>query len=104
MCQLIVGKGPHKDNVPLASTQENPEPSLENTSATRSMAISVTRSSDGNKINLDFVLHTSSTDEELSSNENQEDDIRPTTGRHGKMYSFPVSHIFNSKNNFRLHR
>ncbi len=29
-------------------------------------------------------------------------EIRP--GRHGKMYSFPVSHIFNSKNNFRLYR
>ena len=74
---MTVDDGPPIENstekTPII-TQTNPEPSLANTSGSSSMS-GTAISPDENEIDIDFILHTSTSDDQLSSSNNNTGDI-----------------------------
>ena len=76
-CQLIVEDGLHEENTPLI-TQGRPGPSLPHISASSSMEVSAVRSPDENEIDLDFILHSNSSEDQSSTSTNNQTDLALT--------------------------
>ena len=78
LCRSTVDDGFHEEDTPPIR-QGHPEPSIAHTSASSSMDVSAVISPDENEIDLDFILHSNSSEDQSSTSINSQIDFTLTT-------------------------